>query len=282
VKKTLLAVLIILAGVARAQEQKTCCAPVTHTASFAQLGSDKEFRMAHLEPMAFAYQSTSGRMVTFTTPDSATAQGFEVKATKGSGIVILMIHEWWGLNDYIKREADRLHVALGGKATVLALDLYDGKVASKREDAAKFMGEAKEDRIRSIISGAIAYAGKRATIGTIGWCFGGGWSFQAALMAADKAKACVMYYGMPETDPEKLAPLSAPVLGIFADKDAWITPEVVKKFSEAMKKAGKDLTLKTYNADHAFANPSNPQYDKVSTEDAYGHVISFFEAKLLK
>ncbi|MBE0557169.1 MAG: dienelactone hydrolase family protein, partial [Proteobacteria bacterium] len=133
-----------------------------------------------------------------------------------------------------------------------------------------------------IISGAIGYAGKDARIGTIGWCFGGGWSLQAALMAREQAKACVVYYGMPESNPDKLVDLSAPVLGIFADKDAWITPEVVKNFSEAMKKAGKELTLKTYDADHAFANPSNPQYDKTSTEDAYSHAVAFFESIFLK
>lgn len=280
--KTLLVFLVLLAGVAKAQDQKSCCSDVTHTTAFAQLGDDGEFRTAHLEPLAFHHQSESGKMVSFKTPDGADGSGFEVKGEKGSKTIILMIHEWWGLNDYIKREADKLHSALGGKATVIALDLYDGKVAAKREEAAKFMGEAKEDRIRSIISGAIGYAGKDARIGTIGWCFGGGWSLQAALMAREQAKACVVYYGMPESNPDKLVDLSAPVLGIFADKDAWITPEVVKNFSEAMKKAGKELTLKTYDADHAFANPSNPQYDKTSTEDAYSHAIAFFESIFLK
>lgn len=275
-------VIFLFLAATPAMAQKSCCGGTTHTMAFAQLGSDDGFRAAHLEPPAFHYQSQSGAMITFPTPDGKKAQGYEVKAAKGSDAVILMIHEWWGLNDYIKREADKLQKALGGKATVIALDLYDGQVAAKREEAAKLMADAKEERIRAIISGALQYVPKNAKIGSVGWCFGGGWSLQTALMGAERAKACVMYYGMPESDSAKLVKLSAPVLGIFADKDGWINPEAVKKFSEAMKSTGKDLTLKTYDADHAFANPSNPKYDKQSTEDAYQHTVKFFEEKLLK
>ena len=282
VTKFLLLLLAVLTGFALAQDKKSCCSTVTHTTAFAQLGSDDEFRASHLEPLAYHHVSESGHMISFKTPDGQSAQAFEVKAAKASGNVILMFHEWWGLNDYIKREADKLQAALGGKATVLAVDLYDGKVAEKREDAAKYMGEAKEERIRSIIAGAIDYAGKNARIGSIGWCFGGGWSLQSALMAGKQGKACVVYYGMPETDPEKLDGLSAPVLGIFALRDGWITPEILKKSSEAMMKSGKELTLKTYDAVHAFANPSNPDHDRAATEDAYSLAVEFFKAKLLK
>jgi carboxymethylenebutenolidase len=282
VTRTLLALFLVLGGLLHAQDGKSCCAPVTHTTAFAGFGGDPQFRTAHLEPLSYVHQSQTGKMITFKTGDGQEGRGFEVKATSQTGITILMFHEWWGLNDYIKREADKLHDALGGKATVIALDLYDGKVATTREAASKFMSEASEERIRSIISGSLEYIGKQSKIGTIGWCFGGGWSLQAALMAGDQASACVMYYGMPETDAEKLSALSAPLLGIFAAKDGWITPAVVDKFQAAMNKAGKDLTVKSYDADHAFANPSNPQYDKESTEDAFAHVLSFFNAKLFK
>ena len=89
-----------------------------------------------------------------------------------------------------------------------------------------------------------------------------------------------MYYGMPETDMAKLKSLHCDVLGLFANMDKWINPEVVKTFQDNMEKAGKKLIVKSYNADHAFANPSNPKYDKASAEDANQAAVKFIKAKL--
>jgi carboxymethylenebutenolidase len=144
------------------------------------------------------------------------------------------------------------------------------------------MGEAKEERIRAIIKGALDYAGSKAKVGTIGWCFGGGWSLQTALMAGKQTSACVMYYGMPETDVEKLKTINGPVLGIFAKKDGWINPEKVKEFEANMKLASKKLTLKMYDADHAFANPSNPKFDKEAAADAHKVAVAFLKKNLVK
>jgi carboxymethylenebutenolidase len=190
-----------------------------------------------------------------------------------------MIHEWWGLNGYIKQEAEKLQKELGN-VNVYALDLYDGKVADNAQDAGRYMGEVKEDRARAIIQGAIDRAGKKAKIYTIGWCFGGGWSLQASLMAGKQGRGCVMYYGMPESDLAKLKKLNADVLGIFAEKDAWITPAVVATFEKNMKDAGKKITVKSYDADHAFANPSNPKYSKEFAEDAHQRALAFFREHL--
>lgn len=103
---------------------------------------------------------------------------------------------------------------------------------------------------------------------------------QATLTAAKQAVACVIYYGMPEEDVEKLKTLNCDVLGIFATKEKWINQDVVKKFEVNMKEAGKNLTVKNYDADHGFANPSNPIYDKVASEDAYKNTVAFFKARL--
>jgi len=130
------------------------------------------------------------------------------------------------------------------------------------------------------VKGAINYAGKNAKIGTVGWCFGGGQSLQATLTAGKQAVATVMYYGMPEDNVERLKTLSNDVLFIFAVKDKYINADVVKKFEGNMKAAGKNLTVKTYEADHGFANPSNPIFDKTSAEDAYRNTIEFFKARL--
>jgi carboxymethylenebutenolidase len=142
------------------------------------------------------------------------------------------------------------------------------------------MQEANTARVEMIIKGAITYAGAKAKIYTIGWCFGGGWSLQASLLAGNQAAGCVMYYGMPEKDVDKLTALHADVLGLFANKDQWINPKIVDEFAESMKKAGKKLIVKKYDADHAFANPSNPSFDKDAKTDAYKNAIGFLKERM--
>ncbi|MGB2870176.1 MAG: dienelactone hydrolase family protein, partial [Bacteroidota bacterium] len=262
-----------------AQDKQSCC--MSSSQEFAALLADAKFVNAHLEPLPFRYSPEHGAWVTFKTTDSADGRAFEVKSAKPTDNYILLVHEWWGLNDYIQREAENLQKELGA-VNVLALDLYEGKIATTREEAGKDMGEVKEERARSIIAGAIKYVGAKAKIGTIGWCFGGGWSLQTSLMAGSQAVACVMYYGMPEKDVATLKKLNAPVLGIFGTKDQWISPAVVAEFKKNMKQAGKSLTVKSYDADHAFANPSNPQFDKPATQDAHKRALAFFKKNLLK
>ena len=167
-----------------------------------------------------------------------------------------------------------------GNVNVLALDMYDGVVATDRETASKTMQEFKQERGDAIVKGAIQYAGAKAKIGTIGWCFGGGQSLLAGITASKQSVATVMYYGMPVDDIEKLKSLNSDVLGIFASKDKYITPEVVAKFEQNMKAAGKKVTIKSYDADHGFANPSNPIYNKEASDDAYKHTLTFFREKL--
>jgi carboxymethylenebutenolidase len=192
---------------------------------------------------------------------------------------IFVFQEWWGLNDHIKREAEKLYNDLGN-VNVLALDMYDGKLATTREDAGKYMGEFKQDRGNAIVKGALAYAGSNAKIATIGWCFGGGQSMQAALTATSQAAACVIYYGMPEDNLDRLKGLNCDVLDIWPTQDQWINKEVTEKFKTNMAAAGKKLTVKPYDADHAFANPSNPKHNKEFTADAYKSTLEFFKARL--
>ena len=142
------------------------------------------------------------------------------------------------------------------------------------------MKGVSDERARTIIEGAIKHAGKKAMFGTIGWCYGGGWSLQASLMAGKKSAACVMYYGMPEEDLKKLKKLNSNVLGIFATKDTYITPEIVSAFKKNMISAGKTITIKSYNADHAFANPSNPKFDKVAADSAHKLALTFLKSRM--
>lgn len=249
------------------------------TEQFANFADDAIFTAGHEEPLAYTHQTSNGKEISYPTPDGQTAKAFAYMAPKNTNKYLLVIHEWWGLNDHIKREAERYFKELDS-VNVLALDLYDGKVAATREEAQKYVQSVDEDRVKAIIEGALNLAGKDAEIGTIGWCFGGSWSLQAALLAGDKAEACVIYYGMPEQDVQKLESLDCEVLGIFAKQDGHITPEVVEAFKANMEKADKALEVKMYNAKHAFANPSNPAFDKSAAQDAYMRSIAFLKNHL--
>lgn len=245
----------------------------------AQFAGDSTFKEAHDEPEDFEFQA-KGQMIEYNTPDGKKASAYALMPEAETNKYLIVIHEWWGLNDHIKQEAERLFGTLGN-VHVLALDMYDGKVATTQDEAGKYMEAMSQERGKAIVQGALNYAGDNAQIGTIGWCFGGGWSLQTSIMAGDRGEACVMYYGMPVQNAKDLAPLEAPILGIFAEKDGWISPEVVKKFQDLAKATGKDLEIHSFNADHAFANPSNPNYDKEATQKARELTLNFLQKNLM-
>ena len=256
---------------------------ICHTSStekFALFASNKDFNAEHPFPRKYVHISEEGgQMVSFKTPDGQKGKGYLLKAKNKTDNWIFVFQEWWGLNDNIKRQSEQLYKDLGN-VNVLALDMYDGKLATDHETAGRYMQEFKQERGDNIVKGALQFAGKKAKVGTIGWCFGGGQSLLATITAGNQAAGSVIYYGMPVDDVEKLKTLKADVLGIFASREKYISPEVVKKFEENMKAAGKNLTVKNYDAQHGFANPSNAIYDKEATEDAYKHTLEFFKARL--
>lgn len=259
---------------------QTCC--MVDQDEMAVFASNKDFQMSHALPKAYFHKSMyNANMVTFATPDGATASAYLIKAKKPSKKYLLVYQEWWGLNDHIKKQAETFYADLGEAVNVMAIDMYDGKVATTREDAGKYMGAAVPARLDAIIKGAQAFAGKKAQFGSVGWCFGGGLSLKSALLAGKQAKACVMYYGMPVKDIDQLKTLKTDVLGIFAAREQWISPKVVAEFEENMKAAGKKVTIKNFDADHAFANPSNPIYDAKAAAEAYSLAIDYLKAKLL-
>jgi carboxymethylenebutenolidase len=261
-----------------AQEKETVC-HTPSTEKFALFASNKEFKKMHPNPLAYVHVSEEGgKMITVKTA-GADANAYFIEAKKKSNNWVFVFQEWWGLNDHIKREAEKLYQDLGN-VNVIALDMYDGKVASDPQSAGKYMQEFKQDRGNEIVKGALAYAGPNAKIGTIGWCFGGGQSMQASLTAGKQAAATVIYYGQPEDNLERLKTLNSDVLDIWPTQDKWINKEMTDKFEANMKAAGKKLTIKSYDADHAFANPSNPKHNKEFTADAYKSTLAFFKARL--
>lgn len=261
------------------QNTGACCT-VSAVEEFARLADDPKFREAHALPRPLTEALKKGEMVSFPTVGEKPARAFVVNNSKRARKVIFMIHEWWGLNEHIRQEAVKYQEALGKNVMVVALDLYDGNVATTREEASKYMQEVSEVRAREIIHGAYNYAGTNRDIATIGWCFGGGWSLQTAILLGQNVEACVMYYGMPEKATDKLKRLKAPVLGVFAEKDKWITPEVVDTFAEKLKSLNHPVEIKMYDADHAFANPTGDRYNEAAAQDARKHTLEFLREEL--
>jgi carboxymethylenebutenolidase len=279
--KHLFLVLALMATSVVWGQTKSCCSLSAVTSKNSELALNMEFAATHANPTAYVLEAPMGEMLEFATPDGKTAKGYYLKSAKKSKKFLFVFHEWWGLNDYIKKEAEKYFIDLKD-VNVLAIDLFDGKVATKREDAQVYMSGMDDARARSIVNGAFGFAGKKASVATVGWCFGGAWSLQAAIEGGKKVKACVMYYGFPEMNIEKLKRLETDILGIFAEKDAFINVETVKLFEDKVNEAGEEITVYNYVAVHAFANPSNPDYNKQASEDAYTNKVMPYLRKKLK
>ncbi len=241
--------------------------------------STASFAMMHDNPLPYTVADPLGKPVTFKAADGSTAMGYEIRSKKKSNKWLFVIQEWWGLNDYIKNESEAFYKDLGD-VNVIALDLYDGKIAATADSAMKLIQSAKTERLESIIKGAIAYAGTDAKIYTVGWCFGGMWSLQSTLLAGKQAAGCVMYYGRPENNVEKLKTLNCDVIGFFGNKDRSPSPEVVNKFEADMQTAGKKLIAHKYDAGHGFANPSNPVFNKEAAADAHAKAVAFLKERM--
>ena len=254
------------------------CADEPTADPMAQFVSDPAFKNAHEQPQAIDFQG-KGTMEEFRTPDGKMGKAYTLKTAEPTHKFLFVIHEWWGLNDQVKREAEHLFDSLGN-VTVMAIDLYDGQVTSNPEEAGKIMGGVKPERCEAILKGALAVAGKDGQVATIGWCFGGGWSLRASILAAERGAACVMYYGMPVEKAAEIASLQADVLGVFAKKDAWINEAAISKFEDLAKATGKKVENHWYDADHAFANPTSPRYNEAAAQEANKLALAFLRKKL--
>ena len=221
-----------------------------------------------------------GKSVDYADLEETTVSGYLAKPVEGNpSAAILVIHEWWGLNDNIRAMAERL---AGEGYVALAIDLYEGQVAEDRDGAMALLRgtQGKRERLLENLRQARAWLAEEIgaeKVGVIGWCFGGGWSLQAALSLGHGIDATVVYYGRVVTDAEALAPLSSPVLGLFGGEDRGIPVDGVRRFEEALGEAGKDATTHIYEgADHAFANPSGTRYNEEAAVDAWEKTLEFF------
>ena len=202
---------------------------------------------------------------------------------KGPFPGIVVIHEWWGLNDWVKEQASKLSDQ--GYVT-LAVDLYRGKVAKTPDEAHELMRGLPEDREKRDMQAAVQYIQsqpnvKKDDLGSIGWCMGGGVSLDVALQEPT-LKADVINYGHLATDPESTKKINAAILGLFGGQDRGIPPEDVKKFEQLLKQQGKKLEVVIYpDAGHAFENPNNTAgYRADDAADAWKRTVNFFAANL--
>lgn len=253
------------------------CHPLLNNEGMAAFANDPSFQALHLAPLTINY-AAQGDMISMPSTDGTDAKAYLIKAKKKSGKWLFVYQEWWGLNDHIKKQADIFYNDLGGDVNVLALDMYDGKVTADPKEAGQLMQGTAESRLENIVKAGISYAGIKAQIANVGWCFGGGWSLKSAIIAGKQNIGSVMYYGMPVKDVEKLKTLNSDVLGLFATEN-YISKQVIEEFAVNMKAAGKELTYTIFDAVHGFANPSNPKHDAAKAKEAYGMAIGYLKKK---
>ena len=239
--------------------------------------SQSKFANLHIAPAVVNPADLLGTIVPFDAADGKPGQAYFIPAKKKSNKWLIVIQEWWGLNDNIKMEADQYFKDLGD-VNVMAVDMYDGKVAATPDSAMKLMRGADMNRMVALIQGAVKHAGAKASIYSVGWCFGGMWSLQTAIIAGPQAKGSVMYYGRPEANMEKLKTIQCDIIGFFGNLDQSPSPAMVNTFEANMKLAGKNLTAYKYEAGHGFANPSNPSYNAAAKSDSYSKAIAFLKS----
>jgi carboxymethylenebutenolidase len=272
---TLLLLLLIPAG-ARADEKAT----MERMAQEHQHDKPTPTQAAMQEPA----RPVDAEEVTYGDAGGKPLRGYAARPKGAQGKLpgLIVIHEWWGLNDNIRAMTRRL---AGEGYQALAVDLYGGSHAETPDAATRLMnavlqnpGPAQENVRR-----AAAWLQSKgiAKLGVIGWCFGGGWSLGTTLLMPDKIDATVIYYGHLETDPTKLATIKHPVIGFFGAEDKSIPAEGVRQFESALKKQGTPVEVKIYEgAGHAFANPSGGSYRPEAAKDSWQRTTAFLARNL--
>jgi|SRR5215203_2264814 carboxymethylenebutenolidase len=246
------------------------------------LSSDDANSQSGLQNQSINYfDGSSGYLVYADTTNATTASGQQQQQQKLPAVV--MIHEWWGLNDNIKDMADEL--ASEGYV-VLAADLYNGEVATTPDKAMQLVGTVRENPEQAIsnLQSAVQYLASlpnvnSSRIASLGWCFGGGQSLQLALNSEQNPLAAtVIYYGNLVNDTNELSKINWPVLGIFGDQDQSIPVESVNAFEQALNETGITNEIYIYpGVGHAFANPSGDNYAPAETVDAWEKTLAFLK-----
>jgi carboxymethylenebutenolidase len=229
--------------------------------------------------------AVDGKSVSYKSGDETVQAILYTPTGKGPFAAIIVIHEYWGLNDWVKEQASKL-ADQGYEA--LAVDLYRGRVATTPDVAHELMRGVPEDRAKRDLHAAFEFLQsqpnvKKDRIAAIGWCMGGGYALDVALQEPTLA-ADVINYGHLATDPDALKKINAPILGLFGGQDHGITPDDVHKFEASMKQLDKKIDVKIYDdAGHAFENPNNKDgYRPADAADAWKRTVAFLAESLKK
>lgn len=195
---------------------------------------------------------------------------------------VILIHEWWGLNEWVEKRAEEL-VKEG--FAVLAVDLYRGHAATSQAEAHELMRGLPHDRVLRDLAAAMDYIGQQPSakgkkIGVVGWCMGGGFALDLAVARKDLA-ACAVFYGSMPTDKEALEKINCPVAGFFGAEDRGISVQNVKQFEQDMLALDKKVSVKIYErAGHAFMNNTRPSYNEAAARDAWKRCQTFLSNSL--
>ena len=221
--------------------------------------------------------------VTFQSGDETVSAYLALPEGGGARPALIVIHEWWGLNDWVREQA-RKFAEQGYVA--LAPDLYRGQATGDPAVAHELSRGMPQDRAIRDLKAAFDFLAARgdvnkAKIGSVGWCMGGGFSLQLAVNEPRLA-ACVVNYGAMPTDGDDIQKIQAPVLGSFGAEDRGIKVDSVNAFEKAMKAAGKSIDVKIYEgAGHAFQNPNNKLGFRLNAaEDAWTRTLEFLNKNL--
>jgi carboxymethylenebutenolidase len=227
--------------------------------------------------------AADGKPVSYKSGDETVQGVLYTPSGNGPFPALVVIHEWWGLNDWVKEQASKLSDQ--GYET-LAIDLYRGKVATTPDQAHEIMRGVPEDRATRDLHAAVVFLQsqknvKKDRIGSIGWCMGRGYSLDVALQEPT-LRAAVINYGHLAVDPDNLKKINASILGMFGGKDGGIPVDDVKKFEQTLKQQGKDVQIVIYpDAGHAFENPNNKAgYRPDDAADAWKHTVDFLAVKM--
>lgn len=220
----------------------------------------------------------AGQMVEFAS-NGSTAQGYLARAAAGSGPGIVVLQEWWGLVDHIRAVADRLS---GEGFTALAPDLYHGDSTTSPDAAGRMMMALDIERAARDVQGAVDYllgldCVQGEKVGVVGFCMGGQLALSAAC-SCPRVGACVDFYGVHPNVALDFSCLEAPVLGLFAENDGFVTPDVARKLQSDLEAAGKKVEFHIYpGVGHAFFNDSRPDaYDATAAKDAWSRLLMHF------
>ena len=197
---------------------------------------------------------------------------------------VIMIHEWWGLNDNVRKQADRLAAA---GFIVFAVDLFGGETATTPSAARALMLTVVEDPESANENLLSAYRFVSETAGApavaaLGWRFGGNWSLNTAMLLPDDLDAVVIYYGQVSADDEKLLPVNAPILGLFAGDDISVKKASVDAFRDALERLRKDYEVQVYDGvRQGFANEDATNFDPRAADDAWQRSLDFLQRHLV-